>query len=477
MATSPPKWDEIGSGPASPKVPDAPPGETKSSRKKDSPANSQPRELELEDLGELLSKPHTPVEWLVENRLVAGSVSMFASKPKVGKSTTVRHLAFCVARGEPFLGWEVKQGRVIYLNLEERVEDVVEAFRAMGATAEDPIQITSAGDVEALIATLRRLLPALLIVDPLFRLIRVRDEKAYAEVYANMAPLIDVARETGTHILCSHHSPKQAREDAIDAPLGSTALGGAVSSLFELRRNPETGMRTIRSTQRIGNDLPEMVLRFDTNTRNLQLAGTRKEFEITSLKPTILAALSDTPLTENQIFELVEHGKTGAKRTALRSLFKDRKVERSGTGKKGNPYLYRKARSHVSGPTEEDGNENLPEETPSTEEILVPSSSFLYGNEETRISRAHEVYLDSSEMLVPGKTENRLISDFGERAFQSTSTDVPLAEPNTVSLAGNQCPTSARMGVPSSLKRPTDLMGQSALAGQSDTDGLVEIVI
>src|ERR1700761_1428601 len=102
---------------------------------------SHPQELDLRNLGELLSKPSVPVDWLVDGRLVAGSISMFASKPKVGKSTIVRHLALSVARGEPFLSWEVKQGEVIYLNLEERLEDVVEAFRSMGATDDDPIEI------------------------------------------------------------------------------------------------------------------------------------------------------------------------------------------------------------------------------------------------------------------------------------------------------------------------------------------------
>ena len=183
-------------------------GSLAASRSKNAPAASKLRELELEDLGELLLRPHVPVDWVVEGRLVAGSVSMFASKPKVGKSTIVRNLALCVARGEPFLGWAVKRGAVIYLNLEERKEDVVEAFRVMGATGDDQIQITCSGDVAALVATLRKLRPALLIVDPLFRLISVRDEKAYAEIYAHMGRLIDVARETGTHITCLHHSPK-----------------------------------------------------------------------------------------------------------------------------------------------------------------------------------------------------------------------------------------------------------------------------
>jgi hypothetical protein len=370
-------------------------------QRKESSASPKPRELELEDLGKLLSKPHVEVDWLVAGRLVAGSVSMFASKPKVGKSTTVRCLALSVARGEPFLGWKVKQGDVIYLNLEERIEDVVEAFRSLGAVPGDSIQITDKGDVAALTATLRKRRPALLVVDPLFRLIAVKDEKAYAEVYARMGSLIDVARETGTHITCMHHSPKQAREDAIDSPLGSTALGGAVSSLFELRRNPETGMRTIRSTQRVGDDLPEMVLRFDPESRSVRLDGTRKQFEVNNLKPLIWAALSDVGSTESQVFDVVEHGKTAAKRVALRSLYKDGKVERSGSGRKGDPYLYRKACSPVPTSVESNGNEDSPEQNPRRKEILVPTSSFLYGNEETGIDEGVKRCMDSVEMLVP----------------------------------------------------------------------------
>ena len=131
--------------------------------------------------------------------------------------------------------------------------------------------------------------------------------------------------------------------------LGPPRLAGAVSCLIELRRNPETGMRTIRSTQRVGDDLPEMVLRFDAESRRMRLDGTRQQFEVNNLKPKIWAALGDVNLTESQIFDVVEHGKTGAKRVALRSLYRDGRVERSGSGKKGDPYLYQKSsfpRSH-----------------------------------------------------------------------------------------------------------------------------------
>lgn len=376
--------------------------------------------LELEDLGELLVRPPIPLDWLVEERLVAGSLSMLASKPKVGKSTLIRYLALCVARGEPFLGWETKQGEVVYLNLEERKDDVVEAFRKMGATEADPIKITCKADVLSLVVTLRNRKPVLLIVDPLFRLIPVKDEKAYAEVYAHMGPLIDVARETGTHILCSHHSPKQAREDAIDAPLGSTALGAAVNSLFELRRNPGTGIRTIRSTQRAGDDLPEMVLHFNQQTGELSLEGTRQQVDMRNLKRLIAAAVDDAEMTEAEIFNGVEHGKTGPKRKALRELCDDGVLERSGSGKKGNPYLYRNSRSHVPPCVPESRNEKPTSPTGATSEMVIPKPSLLHRNKETRISRIEQTPPNSKKMLVPRKLASARINEAWDPKSLST---------------------------------------------------------
>ena len=192
----------------------------------------------------------------------AGTVSAVVSKPKVGKSTFARNLWLAVARGESFLGAKTRQGFCIYLALEERIEDVTADFRAMGATGEEPILIhadsTPAAGILALLALVREKAPTLIIIDPLFRLVRVKDEKAYAETYAALGPLIDISRSTGTHILLTHHSGKSLKTDVIDSPLGSTAIGGAVCTLVVLKRTE--AYRTIQTVQRLGQDLPEIVI-------------------------------------------------------------------------------------------------------------------------------------------------------------------------------------------------------------------------
>jgi putative DNA primase/helicase len=180
-----------------------------------------PNGFTLTPLGELLKSPDVPVDYLWEGRLVAGTVSGVFAKPKVGKGTLARNLCLAVSRGEDFLGLKTKQGDCIYLALEEREEDVRNDFRAMDADGTEPILTHAAPapaeGIRALCELVRERKPCLVVVDPLFRLAHV-DEKAYAEMYSALGPLIDAARDTETHLMLLHHSGKSPKADPIDSP-------------------------------------------------------------------------------------------------------------------------------------------------------------------------------------------------------------------------------------------------------------------
>jgi hypothetical protein len=360
--------------------------------------------LKLVGLGELLSRPVVPVDYVWQERLVAGTASIAASKPKVGKSTLGRNLALAVARGESFLGLPVKRGPVLYFALEERAEDVAADFRAMGADGSEDIQIADAASVLEMVTILQDKKPVLLVVDPLFRLVRVRDGNSYSEIYAALGPLIDIARKTGTHILCLHHSSKMSKSDAIDAPIGSTALGGAVSTLIVMRRTES--YRTLQTVQRIGEDLPETVLRFDPATRRLSLGGLRESAEVASLGTAILAALANKPMSEPEIGDAVQ-AKTYLKRKALREMTRQGKIIRSGSGKRGDPFEYGIACSLVPSPIENIGNkkpfEGVSEESFEGEKKVVPSIRNTYGNKETRNFYPPEGCGNIDEKVVPAK--------------------------------------------------------------------------
>jgi hypothetical protein len=388
--------------------------------------------LKTVGLGDLLSRPIVPVDWIVREILAAGTVSMCAAKPKAGKSTLARNLSLAVARGESFLGRSCRRGAVLYLALEERIEDVADDFRTMGADGSEDIQLADAGAIMELLALLLERKPALLVVDPLFRLVNVRDEKAYAEVYAALGPLIDTARACGTHILALHHSSKLAKAEAIDAPIGSTALGGAVSTLLVMKRTES--YRTLETVQRLGHDLPETVLQFDPATKRLTLGGSREEAEVEEVAGKILAALGSGCLSERELAELVE-GRTAHQRTALRELVKSGKVTQSGEGKKGSPYLYQVSCSLVPDPMKKDGNKHLDVASGPHSEIVVPGIYSWCGNKQTANGNSPESREKPAEMLVPEvfgekshseKAGNKHFSAPTDAAFSQTARRMPL---------------------------------------------------
>ncbi|MGB8521600.1 MAG: AAA family ATPase [Candidatus Acidiferrales bacterium] len=334
----------------------------------------------LTRLSDLFNKPDKPVDYVLENVLVAGGLSGVFAKPKVGKSTFARNLCLAVSRGEDFLGLKTKKGECIYLALEEREEDIRQDFRAMGADGSEPIYVHAASapaeGIVALCDLVRERKPVLVVIDPLFRLARIRDEKAYAETYTALGPLIDVAREIGTHVMFSHHAGKGMKADSVDSPLGSTAIGGAVSTLVVLKRT--RNRRTIETVQRVGADIPETVLEFESNTRRLTLGGTRFDSERQECEMEILEFLKSAsdPQTQEQIRDGVE-GQTRVIRAALTALVAAARVDRTGDGKKGKPFLYAFPNSgseHIAG-TRKPESEGQGEVTEKNERIPVPENS------------------------------------------------------------------------------------------------------
>jgi hypothetical protein len=178
----------------------------------------------------------------------------------------------------------------------------------------------------------------LVIVDTLFRFTRVADLNDYAKVNAALDPLLTLARTYSAHLMALHHARKSAGDGA-DTTLGSTAIFGTVDTLINLKRTD--ARRTIDTIQRYGVDMETTVLNFDLETKMAFLGGTKEEDDIMNIAEAVLEFLKsqDDPVTEKVVDGEVE-GKTTLKRKALRDLFAKGKVARTGSGKRGDPYLY-----------------------------------------------------------------------------------------------------------------------------------------
>jgi len=301
----------------------------------------------LTPLGDLLAEPPEDIAYIWADTIPKGGLSLLVAKPKVGKSTLARNLALRIARGDAeFLVRKIMgPGPVVYLALEEKRSEVRKHFEKMGATEDLPILVHIGSAPEEALQELRTAIidskAVFAIVDPLQRLVRIQDLNDYSQVSLALEPLMQIARDTNCHIMLVHHANKGIGREGGDMILGSTALFGGVDCALIMRRT-ETH-RTIESIQRYGEDLPKTVLAFDAATGLTTSGGTLEDAQLAECGKDVLEFLANRePTSETDIKENIPAGQYGRGliSKALRRLKEQGKVERHGSGKKNDPYLY-----------------------------------------------------------------------------------------------------------------------------------------
>ncbi|NWF91927.1 MAG: AAA family ATPase [Syntrophaceae bacterium] len=289
---------------------------------------------------DILSVREKETDWIWEEILPIGGLSLVIAKPKVGKTTFAFNLAVAISRGDTFLGKKTLQATVIYLALEEKRSELQKKLSSLGIADEPlffhfgPAPIDAMKEVEALI---REKEANFLIIDILQKFCRVKDLNDYAQVTRALEPLMVIARQLNCHIQLIHHAGKKDRQDGDDT-LGSTGLLGGVDTSIHIKKRERR--RSFFTIQRYGEDVPETVIDLLPDG-SLEVAGRREEVEIGETLPLILEALDEGPLTINEIWERVEKRHDLVSK-GVKMLVENGQVSRSGDGKKGNPFVYEK---------------------------------------------------------------------------------------------------------------------------------------
>jgi hypothetical protein len=383
---------------------------------------------------EMLDDADEAIEYVVEGMIPVGGTAVFAGRPKSGKTTTALDLALCVARGAPWLGRSTHGGPVLYVALEGAEGYWRAKLRGLGVRQGDELYVCVGRAPDAAIAWLRSAIErhgaALVIVDTMQRLLRVKDGNDYATGSNATDAVIELARMTGAALLMVHHSGKRSRDAIVDEVMGSTAWAAAVDTVIVLRRHGE--QRTIVSEQRCGAPIDETVLALD-ELGHVLAAGSKTESDTQAMREAIVAFLREQPepVDEPGIDAGVE-GRTFIKRRVLRMLVGESVVGRTGTGRKGNAYLY--ALPTLGGP----------EPAPADSRSVVPDMSGEQENED-RIGaekvdeiRAHSRSLDCKEFPEDG-TRN---GSAGDELFDYA------AEHPGVGLAGPRIESDLFAGAP-----------------------------
>lgn len=325
-------------------------------------SNMSKKSFNLTEIKDLLLEPDEAHEWIVDEQLIKGGLSLLVGKPKAGKTTLSRYLAYCVAGGKDFLGFKTVKSEVIYLALEEKRSEVKKHFRAMGCV-DEKIFVHAASAPEGALMHLANLIeemkPGLVIIDPLFRFIRVSDLNDYAKVTTALEPLIDLVRRTGCHIMCVHHTNKGMSKNG-DNILGSTAIFAAVDASLNLERSENN--RFLNIIKRYGSDLENQQLNMDPLTRKVELIGSKEEFEVDSTIKKITQYLTNCTISirEQDLMEYCSV-KTSTFKKALKKALEDDLIERKNSGLKGDPYEYQKVKNASSHIEINIGNDNLGE--------------------------------------------------------------------------------------------------------------------
>lgn len=251
-----------------------------------------------------------PTNWIVEGIFQGAATNMSIGSPKAGKSTLLRHLALSCAYGLPFLGrWETKAVPVLYYTLQENKPHLRNWLRSaivgsgLAGDGEVPesipidliFSVPHKGEraVKGLHARIKERAYGLVIVDMVGDYAGVDSFDDYAETVGILGAINEIAKETGSCILWSHHERK-ARSQGFEGGIGSQAWRGAVYTTFKHWK--DQGRYYISTEQRDGDDIPPTAVTLDKKTQAMRAVG-----------GPLAMAMADETVRERKVRELLQH--------------------------------------------------------------------------------------------------------------------------------------------------------------------------
>ena len=99
-------------------------------------------------------------------------------------------------------------------------------------------------------------------------------------------------------------------------------------------------IRVIETDQRYGENLSETIVHLDPETGVVSIGGDLQEFNLNERKTAVLQVVTSDFVSEGTIKELCGGTNAGLTSKAVRALYEEQKLQRTGGGKKGDPFLY-----------------------------------------------------------------------------------------------------------------------------------------
>lgn len=200
------------------------------------------RFLDLDDIEGL-----SPPDWLIENVITAGGLSVLWGKSGDMKSFVALDMALCISAGAEWHGIKVKPGKAIYVAAEGSyglARRAVGWWRTRGRDLSKPkfkivphtISLISA-DLDQLIQQIISLKtrPTFIVIDTLARTFGAGDENKQADMNAYVSAADRLREATGAHVMIVHHTGVHADK----RERGSNVLRGAADTMMKVQRTGE----------------------------------------------------------------------------------------------------------------------------------------------------------------------------------------------------------------------------------------------
>ena len=219
--------------------------------------------VSMNDLYETVFQSRPPV---IDGLLYSGTY-LFAGAPKVGKSFFMAQLAYHISTGQKLWDYDVHQGTVLYLALEDDYQRLQERmFRMFGVEGTDHLHFAvyakqlGAGLDEQLKKFLREHKDTrLIIIDTLQKIREVStDAYSYANDYEIVGKMKQFADQHGICLMLVHHTRKQQAGDRFEMISGTTGLLGCADGAFLMQKENRTDRSATLDI--VGRDQPDQRL-------------------------------------------------------------------------------------------------------------------------------------------------------------------------------------------------------------------------
>lgn len=255
-------------------------------------------------VADLLATDFPEPKWAIPGLLPAG-LTVFAGRPKLGKSWLALAIATAVGCGGLVLGRRAQQGKVLYLALEDnprRLKDRLGKQRAIAAAAIDfhfewPALVEKRGGQPGTLALIEAINAkgySLVVIDTISRALGHADQLDQADMNVAFGALQRMAIERDICLLLIDHHRKSASSvgDVIDDVMGATSKVGVADAAIGIYRERGQSNATLKVSGRDVDD-QELAIRFDRDLFCWQLIGTEAGVKTESLQAEILAVIKE----------------------------------------------------------------------------------------------------------------------------------------------------------------------------------------